>query len=53
MAWSWFNQYQLIFAKFFKLGMFLKQSIHVEKKIAKGMISIIFSNIKNKIPVFF
>ena len=33
--------------------MFLRQSIHVQKKIVKGMIDIILLYIKNKIPVLF
>ena len=33
--------------------MFVKQSIHIQNKILKGIINIMFFNIKNKMPVFF
>ena len=33
--------------------MFVKHFIHVQKKVVKKMINIIFFNIKNKIPVLF
>ena len=33
--------------------MFVKQFIHVQKKIVKGMIDIIFFDMVNETPVFF
>ena len=36
-----------------KGGTFVKQSIHVQKKIAKEVINIIYFNTKNKISIFF
>ena len=45
--------FQLIITYLFKWGIVPKESIHIQNEIVKGMIDIIFFNIKNKILVFF
>ena len=47
-----FFNFQMTFTDFFKWSIIVKQFIHVQKKVVKIMINIIFFKIKNKIVFY-